>query len=195
MTMLNQLNNWGSTATEVASDLPGDDLLADGQRGTRCIDIQAPPEVVFDFLAQMGFGRAGWYSYDWVDNLGRRSADNLHEEWMVTSAGDSIPGGPIDFVAETVHRPRQLVLDLGNQRLIGHDIGFTLSYQLVPDRQPADGSSEWTRVVSRAVVLVAGPLGSVATWLLLHGDAVMVRRQLLGLKERAEAYVAHRRLE
>lgn len=187
--ILNRLNNWGSTDLEIASALPGDDLVVDGRRGTRCIDIHAPPEVVFDFLSQMGFGRAGWYSYDWIDNLGRRSADDLHEQWMVRSAGEAVPGGPIDFIAEIVDRPDHLVLNLGEQRLMGHDIGFTLSYQLASVQQSGHDSSERTRVVSRAVVSVVGPLGLVATWLLLVGDAVMVRRQLLGLKERAEAYV------
>jgi len=55
--------------------LVGDDLVGDARLvTTRAITIAAPPESVFPWLRQMGFGRGGWYSYDWIDNLGRRSA-------------------------------------------------------------------------------------------------------------------------
>ena len=62
----------------------------------------------------MGFGRAGWYSYDWLDNLGRRSATRIHPEWQDVGAGDPIPAGPIDFVAAVVERPTAFVLRTPN---------------------------------------------------------------------------------
>ncbi len=167
----------------------GDHLVAQAVSGTRSIDVAADWSVVFDFLSQMGFGRAGWYSYDWIDNLGRRSADDLHPEWMVSAQGDKVPAGPIDFVADVLERPHKLVLNLGRRRMLGHQVDFTLAYRLF-DTSPADADHRTTRVVSRARVLVAGPLGGALTPLLLFGDAIMVRRQLLGLRQRAEAHPA-----
>ena len=63
----------------------------------RSVTIAAPPGDVWPWLAQMGFGRAGWYSWDLIDNLGRRSATELHPEWMIGEAGDPMPAGPIAF--------------------------------------------------------------------------------------------------
>lgn len=180
--------HWGATPAEIASGLPGDDLVSGAATGTRSLSIRAEATVVFDFLSQMGFGRAGWYSYDWIDNLGRRSAEDLRPEWMVTRAGELVPGGPIDFVAEIVDRPQTLVLNLPQQHLLGHRIGFSLAYQL--HEEDTSGSAPTTRVVSRARVLVSGPTGSVLTRLVLLGDGVMVRRQLIGLKTRAESLEA-----
>ncbi len=60
----------------------------------------------------MGFGRAGWYSYDWLDNLGRKSATSIHDEWQSVVAGDKIPSGPISFTAAIVDAPRHFVLEI-----------------------------------------------------------------------------------
>ena len=46
-------------------------------RGHARIDCDARPAEVYPWLAQMGFGKAGWYSYDWLDNLGRKSATEI----------------------------------------------------------------------------------------------------------------------
>ena len=60
----------------------------------------------------MGFGRAGWYSYDWLDNLGRKSATSIHDEWQSVVAGNKIPSGPISFTAAIVDAPRHFVLEI-----------------------------------------------------------------------------------
>src|SRR6476661_5479944 len=71
---------WGVDPTEAATIFPGDDLIpaASGQE-TRGITIGAAPEDVWPWLAQMGFGRAGWYSYDQLDMKGRSAAE-IHPE-------------------------------------------------------------------------------------------------------------------
>jgi len=175
------LANWGATQAEIDSALPGDDLI-DGPAhvGTRAIDIAAEPATVFDFLAQMGLGRAGWYSYDLLDNLGRKSATTIHDEWLVRSAGETVPGGPIHFVAAIVERPSAYALKIPPRRLLGYTVGFTLAYQLNP-------TARGTRVVSRARINIAGPAGGLLTQALMFGDGLMVRRQLLGLKARCES--------
>ena len=61
---------WGSTDEEVHSELPGDEVVPDPTfAATRAITVNAPPERVWPWIAQMGFGRAGWYSYDLLDNF------------------------------------------------------------------------------------------------------------------------------
>jgi uncharacterized protein YndB with AHSA1/START domain len=171
--------NWGATEVEIDELLPGDDLIADpGMSATRSISLNEPPEIVFDWLSQMGFGKAGWYSYDAIDNLARPSATTIKEEWLVTKVGDQVPGGPIDFTVTHLDRPHHLVLAVLDQSLAGHHIDFTLAFRLSPLRN--DG----TRVVSRARAAVRGPIGEAAVRGLLIGDGIMVRRQLLGLAER-----------
>jgi hypothetical protein len=55
------------------------------------IDIEASPAQIFPWLKQMGNGRAGWYSYDWIDNLGRKSLTHIEPEFQQIKVGDEIP--------------------------------------------------------------------------------------------------------
>ncbi|MEY2975504.1 MAG: hypothetical protein RIR49_1924 [Actinomycetota bacterium] len=171
------LEHWGATGDEISGPMPGDDLVTDPMLvATRSITLDASPDDVFPWLRQMGFGRAGWYSYDWLDNLGRRSATRVHPEWQDVNAGDAIPGGPIDFTAVTVEPPHALVLALVNAR-----IAFTLAYRLDPVSR-----ADRTRVVTRVRSRIDVPGGSaMARRLLGPGDGIMLRKQLLTLSRRA----------
>ena len=61
---------WGATHDEVARPIPGDDLLAAPDMvSTRAVTIDAPPSAVWPWLVQMGSGRGGAYTYDWIENL------------------------------------------------------------------------------------------------------------------------------
>jgi hypothetical protein len=96
---------WGASDREVARAMPGDDLLpASTPSTTRAITIDADPEAVFPWLLQIGYGRGGWYSYDWIDNDGRPSVDRIDPALQDLAVGDRIemmPGfGPV--VAEIV---------------------------------------------------------------------------------------------
>lgn len=91
---------WGATDREVARTMPGDELLRPGAPSTtRAITIDAPPAAVFPWLLQIGYGRGGWYSYDWIDNDGRPSVDRLDPRLQDLAVGDRIammPGvGPV----------------------------------------------------------------------------------------------------
>ena len=57
-------------------------------------DIAAPPERVWPWRVQMGAGRAGWYSYDRIDNGGRPSADRIVPELQRLAVGDVMPAVP-----------------------------------------------------------------------------------------------------
>ena len=80
--------------------MPGDDLLPAGAASTtRAIAIDAEPEAVFPWLLQIGYGRGGWYSYDWIDNDGKPSVDRIDPALQDLAVGDRIemvPGfGPV----------------------------------------------------------------------------------------------------
>ncbi len=160
---------------------PIDEVAAPAFRNERSIDIAAPPDRVWPWLAQMGFGRAGWYSWDLIDNLGRRSATDLHPDWMVRQAGDPIPGGPIRFDTPIVDPPRHLVIAVARRRIAFWTICFALSYRLEP-------TAEGCRLTTVATGRIDGPLGRfVARCLLGPGDAFMVHKQLRGVRARSES--------
>jgi hypothetical protein len=64
-----RLLGWGASSEERRQLLPGDDLVSARWQTTRGIDISAPAEDVWPWLVQMGYGRGGWYSYDWLEHL------------------------------------------------------------------------------------------------------------------------------
>jgi len=84
--------NWGSTATEREMALPGDDLFPSRTgRSTWAITIKASPEVVWQWLVQVGQDRAGFYTYTWLENLTGcefHNANEIHPEWQHLAAGD-----------------------------------------------------------------------------------------------------------
>lgn len=84
--------HWGATAAECASSMPGDELVSACQFVcTRAITIDAPPDAVWPWLAQVGFGKAGFYSLDLLDNTGRSSATQILREHQTPTVGDWVP--------------------------------------------------------------------------------------------------------
>jgi hypothetical protein len=83
---------WGATNPEVAAPMPGDELVAQSSfNATRAITIDAPPEAVWPWIVQLGFGRAGWYTYDLFDNAGRPSAEGILPAYQQPKLGDWVP--------------------------------------------------------------------------------------------------------
>jgi proline iminopeptidase len=90
-----RLLRWGATDEEVQRLYPGVDLIPGGTRSpTMAVEIDAPPSKVWPWLVQMGYGRAGWYSWDHLDNWGRKSETALHPEWQQIAVGDRLPSMP-----------------------------------------------------------------------------------------------------
>ena len=171
---------WGATPKEIQSSVIGDDLCPNATLiATRSITISASPQDVFPWIRQMGFGRAGWYSYDWLDNLGHKSATTIHDEWQTIEAGDKIPSGPISFTAAIVEAPRHFVLEIKSLGKKSPKLHFTLAYELRDDPQG-------TRLVTRMRSHANFPLGSLFEKLVLGpGDGFMLRRQLLTISKNA----------
>ena len=90
-----RLLRWGARADEVASPGRGAELIPDGKRvSTMATTIDAPPSAVWPWLVQMGYDRAGWYSWDPLDHFGIPSARRLHSEWQSLSLGQRLAATP-----------------------------------------------------------------------------------------------------
>jgi hypothetical protein len=82
---------WGATSAEVNRHMVGDELLMDPVfNATRVVEIEAPPEEVWPWLIQMGYGRGGLYSFGKLDNGGIPSADRIIPELQNLEVGDLI---------------------------------------------------------------------------------------------------------
>ena len=93
---------YGSTAEERARPLPGDQIVTNPHVVTdHAVTIDAPPDCVWPWLVQMGWGRGGWYTARWVDRLlfpaNGPSADRIIPELQHLRVGDFIPDGPPDI--------------------------------------------------------------------------------------------------
>jgi hypothetical protein len=171
---------WGTLPFDADRPMPGDGLIGSpAMSATRAIVVAARPDRVYPWFAQMGPGRAGWYSYDWIDNAGVDSAREIHPEWVVTEPGTSMGTiAGIEFVAVDVVPDRHLVVTPADASILS----FTLGYLFEP----------WGEDCTRVVVRIRGVsnrgrwLDPLIRYLLGPGDFVMLRRQLLGVKERVE---------
>ncbi len=86
---------WGATANEIKRHMPGDDIVDKPSfNATRAITINASPENIYPWIVQMGVNRAGWYSYDLLDNLARPSAKVILPEHQKIQVGTLIPMSP-----------------------------------------------------------------------------------------------------
>ena len=172
---------WGARPDEVSRKLPGDELLTEpGIVSTRAIWVDAPASSIWPWLVQMGPGRGGAYTYDWIENLfglGMHSADQILPQYQDLQVGDAQrlgKRGPVLRVA-VLEPERSLVLrsDDGN---------WVWAFALVP-------GDAGTRLISRNRIATPGaPLPArLANLLVMEpGSLVMERKMLLGIKQRAE---------
>src|SRR5690349_15772616 len=88
---------YGATAAEATAGYPGDDLLAAADLvSTRAVTIEAEPSEVWPWLVQMGSGRGGAYTYDWIENLfgvEMHSVDAILPQFQHLAVGDVLPLG------------------------------------------------------------------------------------------------------
>lgn len=175
--------SWGATFDEVVGPMPGDDLLDRAHFvATRAVSISAPPDRVWPWLVQVGFGRAGFYSYDLLDNLGRSSAHTILDDFQSPTVGDV--AAPMSSSDDERTAFRVAILD-EPRSLLWTKPDSTWSWRLTPEE--AGGTRLVTRLKAR---YDRGPLLPVTVFLMELGDFPMMRRMLLGIAERAERHVA-----
>ena len=168
---------WGATPDEAARAMPGDGLVERPTLcATRAITIAAPPERIFPWLVQVGVHRGGWYSYDWLDNLGRPSARRIHPEFQRVEPGQLLPMSP-----NGKHGIRIYSLDPPTEMIWGTPGDTTWSWRL---EAQDDATRVLTRVRSRYRWTSPTILFSA---LLEFADIWMMRKTLVKLRERIEA--------
>jgi hypothetical protein len=174
--------HWGASAGEIARSMPGDDRVSDPDEvTTRAISIRAAPRHVWPWLAQMGRGRGGLYSYDALDRmfgiLDQPSSKIVLPQFQKLAAGDTIPvGGGASWPVAMAKPGRILLIDVDEA-----DVRVTWVFEI--DSLGPDSSRLVTRVRARLPHTWSSPF---MRWGLDHAEFIMVRRQLLNLRERAE---------
>lgn len=187
---------WGTTEKEARRRLPGDELAPHPRSVITCaLTIQAPVEQVWPWLVQLGCQRAGWYSYDLLDNGGAPSADRILAEHQHLAVGDQVlltPKGPLAMPVVALEPEKTLVL------------GGTLDTRTGQGVNPGDPLPEaYYSGINVFVLERAGGatrlffrqrLGWSRSWantlmyrvFLEPISFVMARRMLMGIKQRAE---------
>lgn len=166
--------SWGVDPDVSASALPGDDLVADPVAvDTRTLEIDAPPAAIWPWLVQMGDDRGGEYSYSVFGFPRPKGADRIVPEWQDLAVGDPIN----EWVVRGLEPERALVLQ--------SDLAGSWSWVFV--LEPMDGGSR-TRFVERIRSRpgLPRPLGVAAMRVLGLGVLLMVRKQMLSIRDRAE---------
>ncbi|MEV4637024.1 polyketide cyclase [Actinoplanes sp. NPDC049548] len=172
-------DRWGVTDDDVSRPYPCDELVVSPTlRAWRGVRVEAPAAAVWPWVAQV---RLAPYSYDWVDNRGRRSPRRLMDlpEPRVGDAFTASGGRPMGRIVS---------VDPGKQ-LTGAIMGGFMSYVLVPERPDpaAAGGGDHSRPDATRLLLkvvMRAPRWTVPG--LAVGDLVMARRQLLTFKRLAE---------
>lgn len=175
-------SHWGATDAEVSRAMPGDALVRDPiEVTTRAITVNAWPVHIWPWLAQMGKGRGGLYSYDWLDRvagvLDAPSSQTILPGFQTLKPGDTIPVGNGPGWPVAIAEPNKLLL-LDIRQEGAH---VTWAFGLEPS----------TATTTRLVIRVRARLPR--SWrlplliaVLDPAEFLMVRRQLLGLRDRAE---------
>jgi hypothetical protein len=159
-------DRWGVTNGEISRSYPCDDfVVSPALQAWRGVRVEAPAEAVWPWVAQV---RLAPYSYDWIDNRGRRSPQQLVglPEPQVGEAFTTAGGRQLGRIVS---------VDPGKQ-LTGTIMGAFMSYVLAPQEH------DTTRLLLKVVM-------QTNRWTALGlsiGDLVMARRQLLNLKQLAE---------
>ncbi|MFN2152957.1 MAG: SRPBCC family protein [Anaerolineales bacterium] len=191
---------WGSTDEEVIKPLPGDHLVPNAKlTATHAITIHASPAQIWPWLVQIGQGRGGFYSYDWIENsmgLDIQTVKQIRPEFQDLKVGDVIPLSPDGMGVPVVYlEPENSLVLHGDTREPGPGtppilkegdyMAAVWGFHLIPQE---DGS---TRLVERIFIdWNDTPLNSVFYRVFLEpGSFIMEQKMLRGIKESAENYV------
>ena len=183
------LLHWGATHAELQEALPGDELIADARRvATRGITIDAPPDAVWPWIAQLGQGRGGLYSYDGLENLAGcdiHSVDRIVPELQTIEVGGEVRLHPkVALTVWAVEPGSHLVLrpgpvGRGDGDLDGAPFDYTWAFVLRrhPGRRTRLLVRERYALLRPSAVAIVEPLAVVS--------AFMGIKQLRGIRDRA----------
>jgi hypothetical protein len=175
--------HWGATPDETRTRLPGDSLTVGARyRSTRAVTIDAPPRAVWPWLVQVGCLRAGFYSNDLLDNLGRPSATTILPAFRHLEVGQWVPmspsATPTDRTALKVH---SYVVD---EWLLWTKPDSTWVWRLTPT---AEGGTRLVTRIRTSYDWTHPATALMGVVLMEFGDFAMLRKMLRGIKQRAES--------
>lgn len=169
---------WGAKKDEVKMDLPGDGINAKPNfNATRAISIKAPPNEVWRWIIQIGSGRAGWYSIDWIDNGSVPSSSVIIPEFQEIFQNQFIPFTPDNkngmWVLEYIDNDYILWIDKAKSS--------TWLWKILPE----EGNN------SRLITRLRTKYAFNSIWLIYYliydiGDIIMMKKCMKGIKSRAE---------
>jgi hypothetical protein len=176
----------GATKDEIHRPMPGDELVSTPHfPATRAITIQGTPEVIWPWLIQMSYNRAGFYGYDILENIGSerglRSAEEIIPEFQHFEVGDEVPISAIHSMVFYAIEPNQYLVWTGK----GDAAPASLAWALYP----LDDSH--TRLVSRVRwrYQLTGPVSAGMALFVDLADHIAVRKILQGVKGRVEGQI------
>lgn len=181
-----RLIRWGATDAELQLTLAGDELLpAINLASTRSVAINASPGQVWPWLVQLGQGRGGFYSYDFLENLvGLKihSADRIHPEWQQLTVGSTIRlASQVALTVAVLQPDRALVLRGGVPLgVAAPPYDFTWAFTLQP------GPAGTTRLVVRERYCYSRGWAGLVVQPAELISCLMSPRMLRGIKRRAE---------
>ncbi len=176
--------HWGATTEEINRPMPGDEL--DPQPlflATRAITIEGTPAEIWPWLLQMGYGRAGFYGYDILENLGSsrgiHSADRILPEFQHFAVGDPVPISPVANMVFYAIEPNQYLIWAGDAAG-EHRGGFTWAlYPLDATHTRLVNRIRWSHHWTQPSLLALDLFTEFA-------DHLAVREILQGVKDRVE---------
>jgi hypothetical protein len=191
-------STWGAADDELQRPIPGDELVPNPKSQlTMAVTVQAPAAEVWPWFVQLGCQRAGWYSYDLLDNGGVPSADRIIPEYQQLDVGDivkAMPKGDFGFPVAIIEPNRQLTLAGTTNTETGEqadpedpelDTYFSGNQTFLLD----EGDERNTRLIFRMRIdWNPGLLSNIAYRGVVEPlSFVMARKTLLNVKQRAEA--------
>jgi hypothetical protein len=180
---------WGASDQESDDALPGDDLIPKPDlTATRAITIRASADQVWPWIAQLGQGRGGFYSYDFLENLvgcDIHSADHIAPEWQDVDVGHEVRLAPeVSLVVAFLERGRSFVLRGGiPMGSTAPPYDFTWAFAL-------RDQDETTRLLVRERYAYTRPWARLLIEPVQAVSFVMSQKMLRGIKDRAERPVA-----
>lgn len=166
--------SWGATPDEVARPMVGDGLVKNPTfNATRAVTINAPAERIWPWIVQIGYKKAGFYSWDILDNDGIPSAGRIIPEFQNLKIGDSIPlSEHMDATVVSMELNEHLLLVFESEGAVTWAWAL---YKIDANR---------TRLINR---LRWHASSAISQFVLDAFEIVMMRKHLLGIKHRAEA--------
>ena len=181
---------WGTTDKESEEQLPGDDPIENADiTATRAITIRASADQVWPWIAQLGQGRGGFYSYDFLENLvgcDIHSADRIVPEWQDVEVGDEVRFAPgVGLAVASLEQGRSLVLR-GGVPIGNTPAPYDSTWAFVLRDEP----SKTTRLLVRERYAYTRPWARLIVEPTEVLSFVMSQKMLRGIKARAERQAA-----